>query len=307
MLVCCAVPTIMRLWLDNEDVLTFKTGVIDAELGFVWTIVRDALVTHYQSHHASRDPPLSPFASLLATLYWLRQYPTTRCLAAELDIKLTTLAEDIDHTLLALFNTLVPTCFNDPSLPHRGYREGSLAGVRLVIDSTWLTLPHNSNADERKTYYHMKSPTRQGLKWQLAVSTDGEPFHMSNVVHGSKADVTLLRESGLLDRLGSHTLALGDKGYVGEPKVLTPKKKPRFAELTEEDKKENKVRNSKRVVVENCFHEYKKWVILGGEYRGGFREDKDRLRVTHIVHVIGAMVKRHLAIHPLRADPAATA
>jgi len=307
MLACCVVPTIMRLWLENEEVFTFKTGLKHGELDFVWRVVRESLVAHYQMHHASREPPVSPFASLLATLYWLRQYPTTTCLSAELDIKYTTLAEDIDHTLLALFNTLVPTCFSDSSLPHREYRESSLAGVRLVIDSTFLTLPHNSDADERKTNYHHKSPTRQALKWQLAVSTDGDPFHISNVVHGSQADVILLRESGLLDRLTSHTLALGDKAYVGEEKVVTPRKKPRLAELKEEDKKENRMINSKRVVVENCFHEFKKWVILGGEYRGAFREDKDRRRVTHIVHVIGAMVKRQLAVHPLRAHPAATA
>jgi hypothetical protein len=236
----------------------------------------------------------------------LRHYPTVRCLAAEFDTKVMTTQEALDHTLTALFTTLVPTCFGDTPLPHRGYRAGSLVGVRLVVDSTFLILPHNSNATERKTYYHMKSPTRQALKWQLAVSTDGEPFHISNVVHGSMADVTLVRESGLLDRLSSGTRILGDKGYVGEDQIVTPQKKPRLAELKEEDKKENKVKNSKRVVVENCFHEFKKWAILGGEYRGEFREAEDKHRVTQIVHVIGAMVKKRLTTHPLRVYPAAT-
>lgn len=138
------------------------------------------------------------------------------------------------------------------------------------------------------------------------MTTNGEPFHISDVVHGSKSDVTLLRESGLLDRLSADSRALADKGYIGEDYVITPRKKPRLAELTEEEKKENKVKYSKRVVVENCFHEMKRWGILGGEYRGGFREEGDRKRATRIVHVVGALVKRRLAAHPLRADPEAT-
>lgn len=69
MVVYCTVPTIMRLWLENDNVLPFKIGMKHAELDFVWTIVRDALVGHYSLHHATREPPLSPLASLLVTLY----------------------------------------------------------------------------------------------------------------------------------------------------------------------------------------------------------------------------------------------
>jgi hypothetical protein len=208
---CCAVPTSMRLWVDSEDVLRFKTGLNCEELEFVWKVVRDALVTHYEQQHAKREVSLLPFASLLATLYWLRLYPTTRCLAAEFDTKHTTVEEDLDHTLTALFNTLVPASFPDSALPHHAYRTGCLAGVKLVVDTTWLTLPHNNDADERKVYYHMKSPTRQGLKWQLVVSTQGEPISMSDVVHGSKADVMLMRESGVLDRLPPHSHTQGQR------------------------------------------------------------------------------------------------
>lgn len=306
MLVCCTVPAIMQLWLENEHVLSFKTGLSSGELDFVWRIVSDTLVKHYEEHHTQRDPPLSPYASLLTTLYWLRQYPTVECMAAEMDAKSTAIFEHVEHTLVALFNTLVPACFAGLPLPHRGYEAGSLVGVRLVVDSTFLILPRHKDKAERKTYYHFKSPTRQALKWQLAVTTDGDPFHVSAVVPGSTADVTLLRDSGLLDRLAAHTRILGDKGYIGEEKVVTPKKKPAKKELNEEEKNDNKVVNGKRVVVENCFHEFKKWAVLGGEYRGEFRTAASRERVTHIIHVIAALVKRRLIEHPLRARPAAT-
>lgn len=306
LLVCDPVPTVMATWLTSDDVLSFKTGLTHDDVDSVWRLVDDVLVKHYAVHHERREPPLSPFASLLATLYWLREYPTTRCMAAELDTNQTIIIEAIEHTMQVLLTTLVPAYFCDSALPHRAYSEGCLSGVRLVIDSTFLILPHHSDAEERKRCYHMKSPTRQALKWQLAVTTDGVPFHISDVVYGSKADVTLLRESGLLDRLTGETRALGDKGYVGEPKVVTPMKKPRLAELKEEDKKENKTKHSKRVVVENCFHEFKRWTILGGEYRGDIKEAKDLQHASRIVHVIAALVKRRLAKHPIRARPAAT-
>jgi hypothetical protein len=138
------------------------------------------------------------------------------------------------------------------------------------------------------------------------MTTQGVPWHISNVVHGSKADVTLLHECGLRRLLPTGTRVLRDKVCVGVPKVTTPKKKPRGRQLKEEEKKQNKVKHRKRAVVENCIHEFKKWVILSGVYRGEFREATEKEKITRIVHVIGAMVKRWLTTHPIRAHPAAT-
>lgn len=157
-------PSAVRLWLENDEVLTYKIGMNRDEFDFVWRQVSAVLVKHYELHHAKREPPLSPFASLLATLYYLRHYPTARCLAAEFDTTHPTIDEDLNHTLHALFITLVPACFSDSRLPHRGYCTGVVAGVKLVVDSTFLILPHHGDADERKTFYHPKSPTRQGGK-----------------------------------------------------------------------------------------------------------------------------------------------
>jgi hypothetical protein len=236
----------------------------------------------------------------------MRLYPTERCLAAEIGVTQPTIDEALGHTVRALFDTIVPSSTSSCPLPHRGYREGVLAGVRLVVDSTFLILPHMSDLARRKPFYHPKSPTRQALKWQLAVTTDGHPWHISEVVHGSKADITLLRESGLLDLLHSDTTLLGDKGYIGAPNTVTPKKKRRDEELKEEEKKDNKVVYRARAVVENCHHEFKRWAVLGGEWRGAFEEEDDWDRVSRIVHVVGAMVKRRLAAHPLRRHPEAT-
>ena len=286
--------------------LFHKTGQSRSELRFVWETVKASLIHHYQQHHMQRQPPLTPFESLLVTLYWLRVYPTSRCIGAELEVDTKTVRECIAHTLQSLFTTLVPACFDHSQPPPVAFRRGVLAGVCAVVDSTFLVLPHTSDSDERKMDYHYKSGTKQALKWQLCVTPEGMPWHLSSVVHGSVADIELLRQSDLLDHISLSACVLGDKGYVGEAAVRTPTKKPRLAEMKDEDKKDNKEKHSKRVVVENCMHEFKKWMVLGGEYRGK-RADDDMLRkATQILHVLGAMVKRYLVKHPLRAATALT-
>lgn len=297
----------MLMWAVSEVLMAFKTGLPRTERSFVWRLVRGDLIQHYEKRHAQREAPLSPFASLLLTLYWMRHYPSSRCMGAEFGAAHSSIDEALQHTVEALFSCLVPAVSIESAGLHHVYRAGVLDGVRLIVDSTFLILPRPDDKDERKRFYHMKSPTRAALKWQLVTTTTGEPWHISHVVRGAHADITLLRDTKLLDRLPHDTRVLGDKGYLGEDQVLTPAKKPRGGEVEEKDMANNKKINSKRVVVENCFHEFKKWAILGGEYRGDFRSEAGLQHATHMVHVVGALVKRHLIAHPLRADPAAIA
>lgn len=306
MYVCChVVPPPMQRWIDENALLESKTGLSRDELYFVWSCVKYRLVDHYESHHSRSRTPISPFASLLITLHYLRHYPTEESLALEFGVSQSTMSEHLRHTIHSLFITLVPQCFNDYPMPHRGFVEGCLDKVRLVVDSTWITLPHHKHSADRKMLHHMKAPNHQGLKWQLTTTTTGEPWHVSSVVVGSKADITLLRESGVLDLLSDDVMIVGDKGYQGESQILTPTKKPKGGEVTEEDAADNKIIDSKRVVVENAFHIFKQWAILGQEYRGDWRTEVDLQHVTEIVHVIASLVKKHMERHPIRADPTA--
>jgi hypothetical protein len=290
----------LKLWIANEAVLLHKTGQTQAELVHVWSIVRHGLIAHYKQQHTKGKPPLLPFESLLVTLYWMRVYPSTACMAAEFDIPRTRLLEVLSHTLDALFITLVPAELDHSTPLPRAFTSGVLTDVCAVVDATFWVLPRTADKADRKLNYHYKSGTRQALKWQLCVTPKGTPWHISDVVHGSKADKRLLEESELMEWPAIGTLVLGDKGYVGAKRVMTPKKKPRGRELKDEDKEVNKKRNSARVVVENCIHQFKRWAILGGEYRGKWRDDRGLEKAKKIVHVIGAMVKRYVIAHPLR-------
>jgi DDE superfamily endonuclease len=292
--------------LNNDKLLEQQIGLNRDELYFVWSSVKQDLVTHYEAKHWKREPTLLPFASLLVTLHWFRHYPTTELLTAMTDAVPSVIHEHLQHTTHSLHLTIVPQCFTDYPIPHRGFKEGCLANVRLVVDSTWITLPQHTEPSDRHDAFHPKAPGHQGLKYQLCTTTDGVPWHISDVVIGSVSDATLIRESGLLDLLGEQTLIVGDKGYQGVEKLVTPTKKPRGGELAEEDAAKNNIIYSKRVVVENTFHQLKQWAVLGSVYRGEWRTRKDYQRVTEIVHVICAFVKIRLEKHPLRAHPKAT-
>lgn len=172
----------MQTWVASEALLLFKTGVNHDELDFIWRMVRKPLADHYGVKHTQHGPPLFPYASLLLTLYWLRHYPSSRCLAAEFDTSYHTIDEVLQHTIAAMHKHIVPAVEIESSGLHHVYRAPPLTDVRIMVDSTWLTLPCPSDAADRKTYYHFKSPTRAALKWQLATTTTGEPFDISEVV-----------------------------------------------------------------------------------------------------------------------------
>jgi hypothetical protein len=181
-----------------------------------------------------------------------------------------------------------------------GFQYGPLADVCAVVDSTALARHHVADREKSKEFYHMKALTKQAAKVQITVTLKGFIVHVSHVVHGSTHDVALLDESDVLDEVPLAYRVLGDKGYVGRARVVTPKRKPRGGESTAEDKKDAKEKNSARAVVETCIYKFKRWAILGGVYRGKWRHDVGFAKLTKIVRVIGAMVKRAIERHPLR-------
>ena len=59
----------------------------------------------------------------------------------------------------------------------------------------------------------------------------------------------------------------GDKAYVSEPQIRTPKKKPKNGELTEEEKENNKEISSLRIFVEHLIRIIKIFKVMGERFR----------------------------------------
>lgn len=284
-------------WLSSPELLQFKIGLNLAEVNTIWGYVRDELIQHYLDRHLF-EPPIYPYESIVLTLYWLRQYPPNRALAVEFDISDHTARECIQHVMNALTSHFISHYVDSDSAPlHRARVAGNQYSYGAV-DSTFIPIDQPENKDERGTYYHMKSPTKYALKFQLAVHMNGYIWDVSNAVVGSTADITLLRDSDINDTLTEHYKLLADKGYAGDNRLIRPHKKPRGRQLTAEEKKYNKDISSHRAIVENAIHVLKGWSILGTHYRG---DRHDLAQCTMVIRTVAALYNLRFPRVKLRA------
>ena len=70
---------------------------------------------------------------------------------------------------------------------------------KLIVDSTFIAIYQPEDSEERKAYYHGKSPTNCAFKWQITCDFLHRIVHVSKYYKGSVHDITILRESGLLE------------------------------------------------------------------------------------------------------------
>ncbi|CAF4344221.1 unnamed protein product, partial [Rotaria sordida] len=121
--------------------------------------------------------------------------------------------------------------------------------------------------------------------------------HVSECYHGSIHDITVLRESELLEHVEEPVQIIGDKGYIGEEYIVTPRKRPHGRELTQENKDFNRDINSARAAIENINRRLKSYAILRGVYKGPV---DDFHKITKIIQVIAALCNLNLNKHPIR-------
>ncbi|CAF1213645.1 unnamed protein product [Rotaria sordida] len=126
---------------------------------------------------------------------------------------------------------------------------------------------------------------------------DSEQFHVSKCYPGSVHDITILRESGLLEHTKEHVQIIAGTGYIGEQYVITPKKKSRGGELTAEDKDFNRSISSARVAIENINQRIKTYTILRSTYKGTY-DDLDK--IIKISRVVAALCNLKLSKNPIR-------
>ncbi len=103
-------------------------------------------------------------------------------------------------------------------------------------------------------------------------------------------DITVLRES---EHAEESVKIIGDKAYIHEEYVVTPRKKSRGRELKQEDKNFNRT----RAAIENINQCLKTYAILGGVYRGSVDDSR---KITKIIQVIAALCNLNLNKHPIR-------
>jgi hypothetical protein len=142
--------------------------------------------------------------------------------------------------------------------------------------------------------YYSGKKKQHTHKTQVAVDeTTGRIVDVSATVRGPVADLTLLKASGLLDRLPSGVGGLGDLAYVGmaglHPQGLgaTPRRKPRGRPRPPADVVYNQAFARRRVVVEHMIGRLRCFQALT-------QRDRHHRRHTGRVCAVAGLVNRCL-------------
>ena len=277
----------------HPNVLHSLTGL---RVGEFDKLVDDLRPLFAQAHHERLDRPHRqraiggghPFTlpmreQVLLTVMWLRLYPTYQVLGFLFGVTHCTVSRLLARTLPILAKAGKDTMrMPDPGKKHRrsfSQLLQDLPDLAVVIDSfeQRVQRPQGTDPTNRKSreeadkWYSGKKKTHT-IKSQVGVDLhSGYICDVSESVRGPTADITLLKESGLLNRLPKGVGGEGDLAYIGIDKLHpkgaeyahTPIRKPRGAdkhrprgtdtdkERTAEDKAYNKAFAQRRIVVEH--------------------------------------------------------
>jgi len=233
---------------------------------------------------------LPPRDHLLLAVVWLRRYPTNAVLGylfgASEYIALRALRRVVPLLAAAGQDTMrLP----DPGRGRRPGLDALLAdtpGLAVLIDTFEQRVQRPKERAAADTYYSGKKKLHT-LKSQVAVDeVTGEVVDVADSVRGPTHDLTLCRESGVLERLPPGVGALGDLAYVGltdaHPQGLggTPRKKPRGRPRPEADIAYNRAFARRRVTVEHTIGRLRRYEALAQTDRHHRRGHTARVRAV---------------------------
>jgi hypothetical protein len=283
---------------------------------------------------AGRHFKLARRDHLLLSVIWLRLYPTNEVLAYLFGVS--------DSTVSRLLARLVPLLASagqdtmrmpDPGRKHRRRLDdllSELPELGVVIDSFEQPVqrpegrpagpgmegdaekrpgeaaPDAAPPPKKADRWYSGKKKRHTIKSQIAVNRhSGEIVDVAESVPGPTADITLLKESGLLPRLPEGVSGEGDLAYVGIGKEhptglgYTPRRKPRGAdkhrprgqdrEQPEEDKAYNQAFAKSRIIVEHTIGRVRRYQAVTAPDRHHRKGHTERVRA------IAGLVNRQLA------------
>jgi hypothetical protein len=161
-----------------------------------------------------------------------------------------------------------------------------------VVDTTHVTvLQEKSKISSQYWFFKHKC---FAIKYQIVVSLS-KPLILlqSNSIH----DFKIAKKSGLDDLLKENDeIAIGDKAYKGSYQFVTPHKVYKGKQLTEEQKKENKILESKRHIVENMNKRLKHFRVIKDTWR------HDISKHPQVFNIVAMLTNLDLMMHPLKMN-----
>jgi len=239
---------------------------------------------------AGRHADLTTRDQILLAVIWLRQYPTNEVLGFLFGVS--------DSTVSRLINRLVPLLeasgkdtmrMPDPGRKHRKELDTLLAEtpeLAVIIDTFEQRVQRCKNRADADAHFSGKKK-QHTLKGQVAVDEDeGTVCDVSESVVGPTADLTVLKQSGLLSRLPEGVGAIGDLAYIGiaeaHPAGLgaTPRRKPRGKDRPPEDIAFNRAFAKRRIRVEHTIGRMRRYQSLSQTDRHHRRNHTARTRAV---------------------------
>lgn len=227
---------------------------------------------------------------ILLAVIWLRQYPTNEVLGFLFAVS--------DSTVSRVVNRLVPLLeasgkdtmrMPDPGRKRRKELDTLLKEtpeLAVIIDTFEQKVQRCKNRKDADAHFSGKKK-QHTLKGQVAVDEDnGTVCDVDESVPGPTADLTLLKESGLLSRLPEGVGGIGDLAYVGMDKLhphglgATPRRKPRGKDRPPEDVCFNRAFAKRRIKVEHTIGRMRRYQSLSQTDRHHRRNHTARTRAV---------------------------
>jgi len=219
---------------------------------------------------AGRPTVLPVREEILLTVIWLRHYFTQETLGYFFGVSDSTARRAIERVLPVLEELGRDTLRTEP--PSRLERYGVAEALRAypelaaLDDDTAVVDSYEQRVqrpvkDQKRPYSGKKKA--HTTKTQVVVRLgSGRIQAVRAGVPGPVSDPHLLEESGVLTRVAREKPLRGDQAYravrdpeTGDPRVRTPRRKPRGADRPPEDQAYNRAVSRARIVVEHSIRE----------------------------------------------------
>jgi transposase len=234
---------------------------------------------------------------LLLTVIWLRTYPTYDVLGYLFWVSQPTVGRYVDRVLPLLERAGLDTMrMPDPGKKHRHSLNELLQAIPelvVIVDTFEQKVQRPKHKEDRDSWYSKKKKAHT-MKNQIAVAeTTGRIVGISPSVKGRTHDITLLKQTRLLERLPEGVGCMADSAYQGihrlHPLAFSPRKKPANKPRPEQDILYNHAFSRRRIVVENTICQVR-W------FRALSQTDRHhRLNHTARVRAVAGLVNRQIA------------
>lgn len=236
---------------------------------------------------------------LLLTVIWLRQYPTQEALGYFFGVSDSAALRTI-RRVLPLLEQAGRDTMRQP-VPAAKQRRGvaevlhDVPELQVLVDSFEQRCQRPQDRQEADGYYSGKKKMHT-LKMPVAVDAhSGDILDVADSMPGPTADVTLLKASGLLDRLSPDCAVGGDLGYPGleklHPAGHTPRRKPRGQPRPPQDVAYNQAFARQRVMVEHGIGAMRRFACLTQTDR--HRRQQHTARGCAVAGLVNRRQRRH--------------